>query len=127
MFYHDIGISTHWDPFINLTFNTASKNWPINFFINAGYSNQKLIDFEPKDYDNKYYYWLPAYDYNREVIEDLRGESTAGFINITPGLYFRLSESSRIAAGVRFFFETQLENAATTTFILPMLQADFMF
>ena len=127
IFYHDLGKSTHWDPFLNVTFNTASKNAFINFFINAGYSIQTLVDFEPKDYDNSYYYWFPAYDYHREVVEDLRGESTAGYMNFTPGIYFSLGESSRIVAGVRFFFETQLEDATTTTFILPMLQADFMF
>jgi hypothetical protein len=128
LFYHDVGKESYWNPFLSLTFNTASKNQLINYFINAGYSFQTLIDFEPQDFDNQYYYWwTPFDDYHREVVEDLRGSSTAGYLNFTPGVYFRLGESSRISAGVRFFIETQLEDATTTTFILPMLQADFMF
>ncbi len=124
LFYHDIDESTHFDPFINFTFNTAKRNWIINIFINGGYSVQSLLDFEPKTID---YAWfpLPPYVFNTTTTYDYRGETTTGFIHFTPGVYFNAGEKSRIIFGARFFYETQLEDATQNLFILPMLQFDF--
>ena len=47
-FYHDTGESTHFDPYMTLTFNTAFKSWPINIFINGGYVVQTLFSFTPE-------------------------------------------------------------------------------
>ena len=129
VFYHDLGRSTHWDPFVNLTFNTAFPKWFVNFFLNAGFSQQTLIGFTPEDKDVRYYYNYGIFgsDYDREVVEDLRGESTASYINLTPGIFFRVGKSSRVLIGVRFFFDNGLDNATASSFILPILQADFMF
>lgn len=115
-FYHDVGESTQIDPYFSLTYNTAFKNWPLNIFINAGYSVQKLFDFEPRTS----YLALGTY-----TSTDLRGNCTAGFINFTPGIYFFLAESSRILLGTRFFIETQIRSGNPQFFILPMIQLDF--
>lgn len=125
LFYHDIDNSTHFDPYIYLTFNTAHKDWLVNFFINAGYSVQTLLDFEPRDIDHDWFplpFFVPV---NTTITTDFRGETTAGFFNFTPGIYFYVGESSRILVGTRFYFEVQLENVSPTTFILPMIQFDF--
>jgi len=124
IFYHDVDESTHFDPFINFTFNTAKRNWFINIFVNGGYSAQSLLDFEPKNID---YSWfpLPPYVFNTTTTYDYRGETTAGFIHFTPGVYFNTGEKSRIIFGARFLYETQLEEATQNLFILPMLQFDF--
>jgi hypothetical protein len=129
VFYHDIGRETQWDPFINLTINSASPRWFVNFFLNIGYSEQTLVAFTPKDEDEEYYYNYGIFgsDYHHEIVEDLRGKGRAGYVNVTPGLFFRLGRSSRILVGARFFFETVLDDATESTFILPMIQADFMF
>jgi len=139
IFYHDLGKSTHWDPFINFTINTVSPNAFINFFLNVGYSQQTLVGFTPKDKDETYYgdYKFFYYEGYREIVEDLRGEATASYINLTPvplnstsyspGVFFRVGKSSRILLGVRFFFDNGLEDATASTFITPMLQVDFMF
>ena len=126
LFYHDIDKSTHFDPFANFTFNTAKKDWLLNIFINAGYSIETLLDFEPKTID---YTWfpLPPFIFDETIISDFRGETTAGFIHVASGIYFNVTEHSRIIIGARFFFETQLEDASAATFILPMMQADFRF
>jgi hypothetical protein len=123
LFYHDIDESTYFDPFVNFTFNTAKKNWVLNVFVNAGYSVQTLLDFEPKTID---YYWypLPPFTWGETVTSDFRGETTAGYIHFTPGVYFNLSEQSRIVIGARFFYETQLEESSKNLFILPMMQVD---
>jgi hypothetical protein len=119
-FYHDVGNSTHFDPYFNLTFNTAYRSWPVNIFFNAGYVIQTLFSFEPKT----------TYSYNNvfmtEYIQtDLRGSSTAGFINLTPGIFFYLNDFSKILLGTRFYIETQIRDADPQYFIMPMVQVDF--
>jgi hypothetical protein len=125
VFYHDIDKSTYFDPFINFTINSFNRDWLLNFFINAGYSIQSLYDFGPQTPDTRYYNFLFLFPTGVVTTQDFRGTNTAGFFNFTPGIYFNLSENSRVLLGVRFYFETQLENPSTSTFILPMLQADF--
>jgi len=117
-FYHDIGESTHLDPYATLTFNTAFKNWPVNIFINGGYVVQTLFSFTPESS----YYYFPAYRQS-----DKRGSSTAGFIALTPGIYLNITEVTRVVAGCSFYFETQINNANPSLFILPMIQVDFTF
>lgn len=119
-FYHDVGASTHFDPYINLTFNTAYKSWPLNIFFNAGYVVQTLFSFEPRT----------SYSYNnltntQYIQTDLRGSSTAGFINLTPGVFFYLSDFSKVLVGTRFYIETQIGDANPQYFIMPMMQVDF--
>ncbi|UCH65745.1 MAG: hypothetical protein JSW63_01015 [Ignavibacterium sp.] len=116
-FFHDVGKDTHIDPYVSLTYNTVYKNWPFNIFFNAGYSVQTLFHFEPK---TPYYNFFGDY-----TPTDERGSSTAGFINLTPGVYFLLGESSRLLIGSRFYFETQIQDADPKLFIMPMVQFDF--
>jgi len=123
LFYHDIRESTHFDPFVNFTFNTAKKDWVLNIFINGGYSVQSLLDFEPHSID--YDWFFPFFPANTTYTTDFRGETTAGFVHFTPGIYFNFTEQSRLLIGARFYYETQLEEASKNLFILPMMQADF--
>lgn len=127
LFYHDIDENSNFNPFINLTINSCKTDWLFNFFLNFGYSTQTLADFEPKQLDEKYYEdWLfyPDNIY-REITYDLRGESTLGLFHFTPGLTFALGENYNLLVGSRFYFITSLNDAATTTFIMPMMQVDF--
>jgi hypothetical protein len=119
-FYHDVGSSTHYDPYFNLTFNTAYRSWPVNIFINAGYVVQTLFSFEP----------TTTYSYNgitniQYINTDLRGTTTAGFINLTPGVFFYLNNQTRFLLGSRFYIETQIGDAEPQIFIMPMMQVDF--
>ena len=115
-FYHDIGESTHFDPYMTLTFNTAFKSWPVNIFINGGYVVQTLFSFTPKTS----YYYFPMYSQT-----DARGSSTAGFISLTPGIYFNFSEVSRVLVGCRFYIETLIDSGEPKSFVMPMMQVDF--
>ena len=116
-FYWDVGKSTTINPYLNFTYNTDHKSWLVNFFINAGYSIQTLFSFEPR---------TSYYAFGTYTRTDLRGSTTAGFFNFTPGIYFFLGESNRVLIGSRFFLETQIEGADPTLFILPMIQFDFV-
>ena len=119
-FYHDVGESTHLDPYLNLTFNTAFKSWLVNIFINAGYVVQTLFAFNPET--TYQYYASTNTEYYRT---DKRGAKTAGFFNVTPGVYFYLGDSNRVLIGSRIYLETQIDGAEPNLFILPMIQFDF--
>ncbi len=79
---------------------------------------QTLLSFTPETS----YYNFPIYTYTQT---DKRGSSTAGFINLTPGIYFNFSEVSRVLLGCRFYIETQIGGADPKYFIMPMMQVDF--
>ena len=119
-FFHDVGESTHFDPYFSLTFNTAYKSWPVNVFFNAGYVIQTLFSFEPRTI--REYYGSTNTEY---IKTDKRGSSTAGFINLTPGVYFCLDESSRILLGSRFYIESSISNSDPNFLVIPMIQVDF--
>jgi hypothetical protein len=119
-FYHDVGTTTRLDPYLNFTFNTAFKYWPINFFINTGYSVQTLFSFTPQT--SYYYTGLTKY-----IKTDIRGESTAGFINVTPGIFVYINNSTRVLMGVRYYFEQNIDRSDPKIFVLPMVQFDFTF
>ena len=132
LFYHDKDKNAHVDPFVNITFNTAHKEWITNIFINAGFTAQTLSDFEPEKPDANLYLPVPPFllpvNINRNVIvNDLRGESFASFVHFTPGVYFDVTEQSRILVGSRFYFETQIKNSDKNLFVMPFLQVDFVF
>jgi len=116
-FYWDVGKSTSINTYLNFTYNSAHKSWFVNFFINAGYSIQTLFSFEPR---------TSYYAFGTYTRTDLRGSTTAGFFNFTPGIYFFIGESNRVLLGSRFFLETQIDGANPTLFILPMIQFDFV-
>jgi hypothetical protein len=111
--------STHFDPFISITFNTSLQNWFVNFFINAGYTRQTLVDFNSESSSEK------DRSGNKYITRDQRGESVAGFFNFTPGIYFFIGEYGRILFGARFFYQTLNDYTEPSKFILPMVQFDF--
>jgi len=119
-FFHDVGESTHFDPYFNLTINTAYKSWPVNVFFNAGYVIQTLFSFEPRT-THEYY----GSTNTKYIQTDKRGSSTAGFIYLTPGVYFWLSESSRLLLGSRFYIESLIINSDPNFLVMPMVQVDF--
>lgn len=118
-FYHDVGKSTHFDPYFNLTFNTAYKSWPVNIFFNGGYVIQTLFSFEPKTtYSTDIFF-------NTYIQSDARGSSTAGFINLTPGIFFYLNDFSKILLGTSFYIEIHNDSSDPKYLVIPRLQIDF--
>lgn len=120
-FYRDKGSSTNLNHYLSLTINTIYEDMPANFLINVGYSGQSLVDYEPREADEKYYIFDPSFDYD---LEDQRGEAYTAFINVSPGIYINLNEWSRLVFAVRFFFELDFEESQNSTFIIPMAQFD---
>ena len=118
-FFKDRNKSTNWNPYASLTFNTSSKNTPLNFFINLGYFSQTLFDFEPSS-PNPEYYPLGI----TVIRNDQRGESTTSFLNLSTGVFINMTEKSRVILGVRLMKETQIDQTSKSLFVLPVLQFD---
>jgi hypothetical protein len=118
-FFKDRDKSTNWNPYASLTFNTYSKNSPLNFFLNLGYFSQTLFDFEPSN-PNPEYYPLGI----TVIRNDQRGESTTSFLNLSTGVFINMTEKSRVILGVRLMKETQIEQTSKSLFVLPVLQFD---
>ena len=116
-FCHDAGKSTHINPYVNITYNTAFKDWPVNIFFNTGYSIQTLFSFTPRTV----YFPTVLINYTQT---DQRGESIAGFVHATPGIFFYLGEFSRLLLGARFFYEVQISGTDEKVIFLPMIQID---
>ncbi len=121
-FFKDRNKSTNWNPYVSLTFNTSSKDAPLNFFLNLGYFGQTLFNFEPSD-PNPEYYPLGI----TVIRNDQRGESTASFLNLSSGIFINMTENSKIVLGVRLLKETQIEETSISLFVLPVLQLDMNF
>jgi hypothetical protein len=119
-FYRDRNKSSSATFFGSVTYNTKLTDFPVNFFVNAGYFGQALFDFQPEMSDNEYTF------FNTTVI-DARGEGTAGFLSITPGLFQEIDGLGRIIFGVRMLKETRLESADNSFFVIPVIQFDFRF
>jgi len=119
--YDDISNKTQYNPFAAIIINSFNKDWLFNIFLNAGYRSQSVVNFTPKDgvYHNPFYY-EEVY-----VTEDLRGEATAGIVDITPGLYFSFGDSGKIILGAKFNWITQIEDLDNTFQVIPVLQFDF--
>jgi len=118
-FGNKIGKSTHFDPFISITYNTTHRDWFVNFFLNASYTRQTLVDFKSASSSEK------SISGNRFITKALRGEIIAGFFHFTPGIYFFVGEPGRILFGARFFYQTMDDSIEPSNFILPMVQFDF--
>jgi hypothetical protein len=116
-FYRDRDKSSSITFFGSVTYNTKLTDFPVNFFVNAGYFGQSLFDFEPERADGEYNF------FNTTVV-DARGEGTAAFLTITPGLYQDIADFGRIIFGVRMLKETQLESPDNSFFIVPVIQVD---
>ena len=119
LFFRDRESSVNINHYFSLTINTVYEDLPVNFLLNLGYSGQSLIDYKPRDPD--YDFYLQDTDYR---VEDMRGEAYAAFFNASPGMYVNLNEWSRLVFAVRFFFEIDIEDSESSTFIIPMFQFD---
>jgi len=118
-FYRDRNKSSDITFFGTFTYNTKLTDFPFNFFINAGYFGQSLFDFEPRTMDMNFVL------FNTRVI-DARGEGTAAFLTITPGIYQEMNDFGRVMFGIRMLKETQLESS-DSFFIQPVFQVDLQF
>ncbi len=120
--YHDKNRVTNINPFFSFTYNSANYNWPFNFFFNAGYSRQTLIDFQPQTRVDRQNPFAVT-----RITEDTRGTYSASFVHFMPGFYFNLGSSSRFIVGVKFYYNTNSNRELNSAIVIPSVQADLRF
>jgi hypothetical protein len=118
-FFRDRNKSSDITFFGSFTYNTKLQNFPLDFFINAGYFGQSLFDFKPESMNTDFFFLTKR-------VVDARGEGTAAFLTITPGFYHEINDFGRIMFGIRMLKETQLESS-DSFFIQPVFQVDLRF
>ncbi len=126
IFYRDIDKEANLNYYLSLTVNSIHPEWPVNWFLTAGYQNLNLVDFKPGDYDEYHYPFYPLipFPFNPVITEDLRGEANANVFNVSPGIYFNFTPNIRILLGSRIYFVSEIEDLSKGVFVVPMLQFD---
>lgn len=122
-YYHDKDKNSGVDLYAMLTYNTVIDKLPFNFFLNAAYFNQTILDFEPtKETDFRYSFLLPG-----KTTQDIRGEASSSYLSLTPGITLEFNDWSWLVIGARIMHDIGLNNTSKDTFILPVIQWDIQF
>ena len=102
----------------SLTLNTKARESFINGYLQLAVGAQQLADFHPSNH-----HWEgPFVD---RTYTDARVQSSSTYVMLSPGLYFNLSESVRLLAGVRIAWDLEIEDVSPGALALPMVQCDF--
>jgi hypothetical protein len=123
IYYRDRDKNSGLDLYAMLTFNTAMNEYPFNFFLSAGYFNQTVLNFEPQTTTDLTYLFILS----SKTVEDTRGETSAAFLSLTPGVFYDFSETARLIVGARLLFETGLDKSHPDFLVLPHIQFDLSF
>ncbi len=118
--FHDIGEESNINPFFTLTFNSNNDSSLINYFVNAGYFIQQLLDYSPGTTRND-----DPFLYTTTVTTDKRPGCSAGFLYFNPGISLNMAYNIRLLLSAKFLKETSLQIDSGGLIILPNIQIDF--
>ncbi len=118
--FHDTGEETNFNPFFTITLNSNNDSAFANYFVNAGYFIQQLLNYSP----GTSYYQDPLF-VTSTVSTDKRPDCSAGFFYLNPGVALSLAPNIRVLIGVKILKETILQMDSGSLLILPNLQMDF--
>ena len=116
---HQTGEESGTSPFFTLTFNSNNDSAMINYFVNAGYFVQQLLDYGSGASNSK-----DSLNYTITTI-DRRPDCSAGFLFINPGISLSLTSNIRLLLGVKILKEAILQLDSGSAIIVPNLQFDF--
>jgi hypothetical protein len=124
-FFRDKGTSTPMDLYASLTFNTKSRGWFPSVFVQLAVSRQSLASFKPTIQES--FPLIPVFQgFTPEVIvQDTRGKFSSTVFVITPGIYFDISPSARLLAGVHINVQTEITDSSPSTIVLPLLECEW--
>jgi hypothetical protein len=118
--YHDVGEETNFNPFFTITFNSNNDSALVNYFVNAGYFIQQLLDYSP----GTTRYEDPFFN-TTTTTTDKRPDCSAGFIYINPGISLSIAPDIRILISAKLLKETILQLDSGSIIIMPNVQFDF--
>ncbi len=118
-FFNDTDKETEMNLYLSLSYNSNFPDFPVDFYLGTSYFRQTLFDFAPTNPD---VIITPFYTYT-EI--DARGEYSAGFFNLSPGIFTDISYFGRVVGGINFIFGTSGNNEMETSFIVPFVKFEF--
>jgi hypothetical protein len=120
--YRDEGDDARFGYYIALTLNTAGADWIVNGFVQASVARQSLFDFEPSR-TVQTVFPMPVVPITVEG-----GDATTGatLFSLTPGLFTQLTESVRLLAGARVWWEMSGTITSGEPGVYPFIQIDFI-
>lgn len=124
-FFRDKGTSTPMDFYASLTFNTKYHGWFPGIFVQLAVSRQSLASFKPTIQES--FPLIPVFQgFTPEVIvHDTRDKFSSTVFVITPGIYFDISPSARLLAGVHINVQTEITEISPSTIVLPLLECEW--
>lgn len=121
-YFHDIGSSNTTNFYINLTFNSISRENLLGGALSLGYFRQTVLDYNPLNLDDGYYLLIP---FPIVINNETRLEATAGYFNILPAVFFNITGNVRLIAGGRVLIEMEMGDNEVN--FCPTMQAEFAF
>lgn len=118
--FHDVGEETNINPFFTITFNSNNDSAVVNYFVNAGYFIQQLLDYSP----GTTRYKDPLF-YTTTITTDTRPDCSAGFLYLNPGISLSLNSNIRFLVSAKFLKETILQVDSGSIIVVPNMQIDF--
>ena len=120
--YRDTGDDARFGYYLALTMNSAESSWVVNGFVQASVARQSLFNFEPSHTTTVAWMPLPI------PVEVSGGEATTGvtLLSLTPGLYTQLTESVRLLAGARVWWDVSGTITSGQPGVYPFIQIDFI-
>lgn len=119
-FLHDAGEETNINPFFTVTFNSNKDSALFNYFVNAGYFIQQLLDYSPGTTTT----YSPLFN-TATTSTDKRPDCSAGFFYLSPGISLSLATNLRLLISAKFLKETILQLDSGSIIVVPNLQFDF--
>lgn len=120
-YFHDRGTALLVDYYLSLTVNSTSHRGPVNFFGQLALSRQSLTNFYPHTVVDPLSGAILGLTY---INVDTRASSSATFLSLTPGLFFRLGNSTRLVLGVHLSKELEIIGASPDVLVTPMVKFD---
>lgn len=124
-FYRDKGTSSPLNFYASLTFNTKYEGWFPNIFAQFAVSRQALASFKPAAPETVPIFLPPFFFVPEVIVHDARGKFSSTVFIITPGVYFDISPSARLLAGVHIDMQTDITDSSPGTIVLPLLEFEF--
>ncbi len=119
-YFHDIGSSRSTNFYINLTFNSVSRQNLFGGALSLGYFRQTVLDYNPLNLDDGSYILIPL---PVVINNDTRLEATAGYFNIFPAVFFNITENVRLITGGRVLIEMEMGDGDVNFW--PSVQMEF--
>lgn len=124
-YFHDKGNSTSLDFYVSIMLNGANENNFLNYFVSFSYFTQKVLDYNPGNFDDEYYSYTDPLFNTYTVNNNTNLTYSLGFITIYPGLNLNIFPKTHLLIGSRIFINTSGEAEPASFKFSPAIQIEY--